>query len=366
MTKNQNVQVSVSENLLHWTSPLSFLYLAPVPFTPLQPIQFTWVKYASITLVVLCTICLIIYAISQKKLTHGYELVEEYIPIGREYVIDSEELKFEEIIGRGSFGNVYRGQWRHTEVAIKRIHNTSQSFIDELYREAELMIALRHPNIVTFMACTTKPDVCLVTEFISRGSLYGILHNKSILISPEHVRRMALDACKGMEYLHSARIIHRDLKSHNLLVDKAWAIKVADFGLSRHLEESFAKEMTACGTPCWTAPEVIRNEHYDMSADVYSFGVCLWEMMSRSDPFPGMPPMQVVLAVAQNKQRPPIDPSWHPAICNIIQSCFEDKPTLRPTFGELILKLHSLDLPPAPPNPIILNLDERKSTDIAF
>jgi len=84
--------------------------------------------------------------------------------------VDISDLTFKEIIGRGSFGNVYRGVWRYSDVAIKKInHSDRDEIIGELYREAELMTTLRHPNIVTFLACTTKPDVCLITEFVEQG-----------------------------------------------------------------------------------------------------------------------------------------------------------------------------------------------------
>ncbi len=142
-----------------------------------------------------------------------------------------------ERIGRGSFGDVYRATYRHAEVAVKKLPDLNEMLIVELIREAKLMLSalslfilicrtLRHPNVVQFMGvCTTKPDICLVTEFISRGSLYKILHSPNIDLAPEHLRRLALDTCKGMAYLHAARIIHRDLKTHNLLVDKNWTVK---------------------------------------------------------------------------------------------------------------------------------------------
>jgi serine/threonine protein kinase len=97
-------------------------------------------------------------------------------------------------------------------------------------------------------------------------------------LSWSRVRRIAVDAAKGMAYLHyrNPAIIHRDLKSHNLLVDENWKVKVCDFGLSRIYGDTQGNAMTACGTPCWTAPEILRNSHYTTKADVYSFGIVLW------------------------------------------------------------------------------------------
>jgi len=114
---------------------------------------------------------------------------------------------------------------------------------------------MRHPHTLTFMGlCTNHPDICIITEYMPRGSVYQILHNKTIELSWDLIRRMALDTCKGMNYLHCSNpiIIHRDLKSHNLLVDESWKVKVSDFGLSRKIEDEVATTLTACGTPCWT------------------------------------------------------------------------------------------------------------------
>jgi len=144
------------------------------------------------------------------------------------------------------------------------------------------------------------------------------------------------------------------------LVDKAWVVKVADFGLSRAVDEFNAKTMTACGTPCWTAPEVIRNQRYTMKADVYSFGICLWEMLSRNDPYPGMPPYQVVLAVAGQNLRPTVDTAWNPDMRCILELCWDEEPDKRPSFGELVEKLLNLVLPKSPPYPITLNLQTDK------
>jgi len=212
------------------------------------------------------------------------------------------------------------------------------------------------------MACTVaKPDLCIVTEFVSRGSLNKILHDKDVILELDHVRKMALDACKGMAYLHGAHIIHRDLKSHNLLVDKNWNIKVADFGLSRAVEETGANlTLTACGTPCWTAPEVLRSQRYTFFADVYSFGICLWEMVARDDPYCGTPPYQVVIAVATTNLRPTMPKNMHTEFAQIITKCWDEIPETRPTFGNLIVNFTELQLPKARPMPVVLGAAERK------
>jgi len=194
------------------------------------------------------------------------------------------------------------------------------------------------------LACTKKPNVCLITEFVERGSLFKILHNHSISITFHQILQFALDTCKGMAYLHNLHIIHRDLKSHNLLVDKKWTVKVADFGLSRVVEEyDNNKMMTACGTPCWTAPEIIRNEKYTLKVDVYSFAICFWEMLSRQEPYAHLPPFQVVTGVADKNLRPDIDDKWPSDLRQILSTCWDNNPDERPNFDHLVETFLAVD-----------------------
>jgi len=146
-------------------------------------------------------------------------------------------------------------------------------------------------------ACVKRPDLFLVTEYLVNGSIRELLDNKELLVEPEHIRRFCIDSCKGMAYLHSRKVIHRDLKTHNLLIDEYWNVKVADFGLSRFMID-LDTTMTACGTPSWAAPEVLRKQHYSQKADIYSFGICLWEMVTRLRPYANLTPYQVILSVA--------------------------------------------------------------------
>eukprot|EP01121_Diplochlamys_sp_Union-15-3_P019357 TRINITY_DN7282_c0_g1_i2.p1 TRINITY_DN7282_c0_g1~~TRINITY_DN7282_c0_g1_i2.p1 ORF type:complete len:674 (-),score=78.95 TRINITY_DN7282_c0_g1_i2:61-1956(-) len=255
---------------------------------------------------------------------------------------DLSELQLQTRIGRGNFGEVFKADWKGTVVAVKRLPSnkfTQQSLL-EFAREALMMKSLRHPNILQFLgACTDPPDICIVMEYMSRGSLYRIIHSKTLL--PWHrIKSIAIDAAKGMAYLHNHApvIIHRDLKSHNLLVDDFWRVKVCDFGLSR-FSDTDSKTMTACGTPSWTAPEILRNSRYTEKADVYSFGIVLWEMASREEPFPGLAPYQVIFKVGQHKERPLIPVDCPQEYSYIIELCWNEDPELRPPFNELITQL---------------------------
>eukprot|EP01130_Rhizamoeba_saxonica_P011280 TRINITY_DN4680_c0_g4_i1.p1 TRINITY_DN4680_c0_g4~~TRINITY_DN4680_c0_g4_i1.p1 ORF type:complete len:118 (-),score=34.35 TRINITY_DN4680_c0_g4_i1:38-391(-) len=108
--------------------------------------------------------------------------------------------------------------------------------------------------------------------------------------------------------------------------------------------------MTACGTPCWTAPEVLRNDRYTEKADIYSFGICLWEFVTREDPFNGQPPFQVVISVANEGLRPEMNDSFSPEFYDLTIACWAEDPDRRPSFEEIriVLENMGLDIPASP------------------
>jgi serine/threonine protein kinase len=159
------------------------------------------------------------------------------------------------------------------------------------------------------------------------------------------VKRVANGAARGMAYLHSGNppVLHRDLKSANLLLDESYTTKVCDFGLSR-LKAQARRSMTGnCGTVQWMAPEVLANMSYDEKADVFSFGIILWELLTRECPYDGMTAIQCALAVLNRDKRPEI-PKWcPPALHALIKACVKKEPDLRPSFAQIILALDAMD-----------------------
>ena len=254
--------------------------------------------------------------------------------------IDMRDIELGERIGRGTFGEVFKGTWRGAVVAVKkmRMDKADANFAAEFEGEVSLMKALRSPNILQYLGSAfSPPDVCIITEYMARGSLHGILHNKAAVLDWPLRLHVLSDAARGMLYLHTSRppIIHRDLKSHNLLVDEFWRVKVCDFGLSTVIEQG-SQTMTACGTPCWTAPEVLRREHYTTQADVYSFGIVMWECLTRADPYIGIPPYKVICAVGKKGLRPQV-PSWAPKpYVRLMCRCWDDDQLKRPDFAEVL------------------------------
>jgi serine/threonine protein kinase len=134
-------------------------------------------------------------------------------------------------------------------------------------------------------------------------------------------------------------IVHRDLKPSNLLVDESWNVKVADFGFARIKEENAT--MTRCGTPCWTAPEVIRGEKYGEKADVYSFGVVMWEVLTRKQPFAGRNFMGVSLDVLEGK-RPQVPADCPAEFKKLMKKCWHADASKRPSMEDVLSRLDDI------------------------
>ncbi|XP_013604936.1 PREDICTED: serine/threonine-protein kinase EDR1 [Brassica oleracea var. oleracea] len=264
-----------------------------------------------------------------------------------------KDLVIGERIGLGSYGEVYNADWNGREVAVKKFldQDFSGAALAEFRREVRIMRRLRHPNVVFFLGAVTRPpNLSIVTEFLPRGSLYRILHRPKSQIDERRRIKMALDVAMGMNCLHTSTptIVHRDLKTPNLLVDNNWNVKVGDFGLSRLKHNTFLSSKSTAGTPEWMAPEVLRNEPSNEKCDVYSFGVILWELATLRLPWRGMNPMQVVGAVGFQNRRLEIPKELDPVVGRIILECWQTDPNLRPSFAQLteVLKpLNRLVLP---------------------
>jgi hypothetical protein len=212
------------------------------------------------------------------------------------------EIKREEIIftskdvGRGAFGVVYKGTVWGTPVAIKvlagyNMDNPSarESALSDLKKEVSILSQLRHPNTVLYIgACTQSPDVCIVTEWCARGTLEELLNNHDYHgFTIQTILRFSLEIAQGMSYLHnlSPTIIHRDLKTQNILVDQDLHAKVCDFGFSRAAPKTDLMG-GFYGSAKSMAPEILDNKDYDEKVDVYSYGVVLCQLLSRMPPWP--------------------------------------------------------------------------------
>lgn len=256
------------------------------------------------------------------------------------------ELVFDRKLSEGGYGIVHKGRWKHTVVAIKEIKREiiEQDKLEEFKNECAVMEIIRHPNIVLFLgACTQAPNLCIILEYCSRGSLWGLLHDLSIKMTWEYRKKFAMDIAKGVYYLHTNKqpILHRDLKSLNILLDHALTAKLADFGWTRIK----AKVMTSkIGTYQWMAPEVIKGFKYTEKADVFSFGIIMWELATRKPPYYGIDGQVVSQRVVKENLRPKISERDAPGpFLELMRRCWHEDPDKRPYFGEIIRDLEGMN-----------------------
>ncbi|KAI4367376.1 hypothetical protein MLD38_023119 [Melastoma candidum] len=258
--------------------------------------------------------------------------------------LDPKCLKFESKVASGSYGDLYKGTYCGQDVAIKVLkpEHVNSDLQKEFAQEVYIMRKVRHKNVVQFIgACTKAPSLCIVTEFMSGGSVYDYLHKHKGVFKLPTLLKVAIDVSKGMDYLHQNNIIHRDLKAANLLMDENEVVKVADFGVARVKSQSGV--MTAeTGTYRWMAPEVIEHKPYDHKADVFSFGVVLWELLTGKLPYEHLTPLQAAVGVVQKGLRPTIPKNAHPKLVELLERCWQQDPELRPDFSEIITILQKI------------------------
>ncbi|KAJ4830797.1 hypothetical protein Tsubulata_016933 [Turnera subulata] len=263
------------------------------------------------------------------------------------WMIELWKLNIGPLVARGAFGKVYRGSYNGQDVAIKilekPLNNPDMARVmqHQFNQEVSLLASLSHPNIVRFIGACFKPLVwCIVTEYAKGGSVREFLSKRLHTdIAPLKLAvNQALDVANGMAYIHSCNLIHRDLKSQNLLIFGDKTIKIADFGVARI--EVHPEGMTPeTGTYRWMAPEMIQHRPYTQKVDVYSFGIVLWELVTGNIPFDGISSMQAACEVISQGLRPTIPSDCLPALSKIMTRCWDENPDVRPTFAEVVKML---------------------------
>nr|XP_009408292.1 PREDICTED: serine/threonine-protein kinase STY8-like isoform X2 [Musa acuminata subsp. malaccensis] len=260
-----------------------------------------------------------------------------------DWEIDRRFLKMGKKIARGSCGDLYRATYLGQDVAVKilRADQLNEALLLEFNQEVDILRRVHHKNIVHYIGACVKPtELCIITEYMTGGNLYDHLHKQHISLELPHLLKFSIDICKGMDYLHQNNIIHRDLKTANLLLDANSVVKVGDFGVARFQNQEGV--MTAeTGTYRWMAPEVINHQHYDNKADVFSFAIVLWELATSRVPYDNMTPLQAALGVRQGL-RPDIPKDMHPTLAALMQRCWDEIPSKRPSFEEITQELEEL------------------------
>jgi len=275
---------------------------------------------------------------------------QEKIQVHRELGV--KDIQFHSQVAKGGSGTIHKATYKGTTVAVKTFRNfvTEDSRI-EFFRELGVCSMLQHENLITCYGAHTQvahkdEDRFIVLAFMKRGSLYDILETEKNL-SKEVRLRMALDCAKGMAYLHQQGIVHRDLKSLNLMVTEDWGLQVIDFGTSRIVDHY---EMTNnLGSVFWMAPEMFQDSSYDNSVDVYAFGIVLWELLTMQKPYSNVKGWDVPKLVERG-ERPPVPPAgeWDDWVIKLMKKCWHQKPAKRPSFDTIISILMSYITQEAP------------------
>ncbi|XP_045916219.1 mitogen-activated protein kinase kinase kinase 7 isoform X3 [Micropterus dolomieu] len=251
--------------------------------------------------------------------------------------INYEDIEVEEVVGRGAFGVVCKAKWKGKDVAIKTIESESErkAFIVELRQ----LSRVNHPNIVKLYGSCHSP-VCLVMEYAEGGSLYNVLHGAEPLpyYTASHAMSWCLQCSQGVAYLHGMKpkaLIHRDLKPPNLLlVAGGTVLKICDFGTACDIQTHMTNNK---GSAAWMAPEVFEGSNYSEKCDVFSWGIILWEVITRRKPFDeiGGPAFRIMWAV-HNGTRPPLIKNLPKPIESLMTRCWSKDPSQRPSMEEIV------------------------------
>jgi tRNA A-37 threonylcarbamoyl transferase component Bud32 len=249
---------------------------------------------------------------------------------------DLEEIKE---IGIGASATVYYGTDKRTgkEVAIKKLRfsKLAGENLKTFQREVSVLATASHPCLLGFVGATDTPPFCIVTEWMAGGTLYQEIH-KGNRLNPTKRSIAMFDIARGMQFLHSHHIVHRDLKSLNVLFDGNGYAHIADFGFARTVGDSQALTDNV-GTPYWMAPEILAGAgNYSSKVDVYAFAVVLWEILTGQMPYAGLEPAQIVSQVLMHDTRPRIPDSATPQLRDLIVDCWAREPESRPTFDEIV------------------------------
>jgi len=252
-------------------------------------------------------------------------------------------------IGYGSSAVVYIAKYKplNKNVAIKMIDLDmfERNQIDELRREIQIMNLCRHPNLLTvFGSFVNGSKLYIVTPYLSAGSCLNLMK----YAYPDGFEELVIatilkQTLQGLDYLHKNKLIHRDVKAGNLLIDEDGLVRLGDFGVSSSLMETGERKglrKTFVGTPCWMAPEVMEQSGYNYKADIWSFGITALELATGHAPFAKYPPIKVLMLTLQNEpptlDRDQASHKFSKTFKEMIDSCLIKDPSKRPTSEKLL------------------------------
>nr|ACG28952.1 protein kinase [Zea mays] len=259
--------------------------------------------------------------------------------------VDRSQLLIGHRFASGAHSRLFHGIYKEQPVAVKFIRQPDDEEDAELaaqlekqfHTEVATLSRLNHPNVIKLVgACSSPPVFCVITEFLSGGSLRAFLHKLDHKALPlGKIISISLDIARGMSYIHSQGVVHRDVKPENIIFDDVFCAKIVDFGIA--CEEEYCDPLANdTGTFRWMAPEMMKHKAYGRKVDVYSFGLILWEMFSGTIPYEELNPFQAAFAVFDKNVRPAIPTSCPTPVRLLIEQCWASHPEKRPDFSQIV------------------------------